>query len=64
VLSGFVFTSDQVYHGDYLDIGSMVRDYISHGFGVYSHVFGGVSKAVVWTTNTKVRIRELWIEGQ
>jgi len=31
-------------------------------FGAHSHVFWGVSKGVVWTTNTKTRIKQLWIE--
>jgi len=58
VLSGFVFTSDQVHPEDSVVIGSVVRTHISHGFGVYSHVFG-VSKGMVWTTNTKIRIKPL-----
>jgi len=39
VIYGFVFIYDQICFGEYLAIGSMVGTNISHGFGVYSHVF-------------------------
>jgi len=40
VLQGFVFTSDQVCPEDSVVNASIARSHISHGFGVYSHVFG------------------------
>jgi len=63
VLSGFVFTFDQICSEEYVIIGSMVRTHVSHGFGVYSCDLG-VSKGMVSTTNTKIRINELLIKGQ
>jgi len=40
VICGFVFMSDQVCSQGSLVIGSMVGTYFSHGFGVYSCLFG------------------------
>jgi len=40
VISGFVFMSDQDCSEDYLATGPMVGTYFSHGFGVYSRIFG------------------------
>jgi len=40
VICGVVFTSDQICLRIIWLIGSMVRTYFSHRFGVYSHVFG------------------------
>jgi len=40
VISGFVFSSDQVCSQDYLVTGSMVGTYFSHGFGLYLCLFG------------------------
>jgi len=39
VLQGFIFTSDQVLPKNSMVIGSVATTNISHGFGVYSHVF-------------------------
>jgi len=45
--SGFVITSDQVCSQGSLVTRSMVGMYFSHGFGVYSHLFG-VYLSVQW----------------
>jgi len=37
---GFAFTSDQVCPEESLDIGLIFGTCLSHGFGIYSHVFG------------------------
>jgi len=42
VIRGFVLTSDQVHHQGTMIIGSRIGTYFSHGFGVYSHVFGAI----------------------
>jgi len=40
VSSGLVFSSDQDCSEDYLVTGPMVGTYFSHGFGLYSCIFG------------------------
>jgi len=71
VLQGFVFTSDQVCPEDSVVSASMVRSHISHGFGVYSHVFGVFPRVwygpqtpdqnqAIMVSKTKIRIKELW----
>ena len=42
VIHGFVLTSDQVRHQGTTIIGSRIGTYFSHGFGVYSHIFGAI----------------------
>jgi len=60
VICGFVFTSDQVCSEGSLVISSMVRTYFSHGFGLYSHVFG-VYPSVQWLQSTTQNVPFLWI---
>jgi len=40
VMYGFVFASDRICSEEYLVFGSIVGTNISHGFGVYSQLFG------------------------
>ena len=47
VIHGFVFMSDQICSEDYLVTGPMVGAYFSHGFGLYSRLFG-VYPSVQW----------------
>ena len=42
VIHGFVLTSDQVHPQGSVIIGSRDGTYFSHGFGVYSHIFGAI----------------------
>jgi len=41
-ICGFVFTSGQVCPKGSMIIGLRIGTYFSHGFGVYSHIFGGI----------------------
>jgi len=42
VIRGFVLTSDQVHPQGSMIIGLRIGTYFSHGFGIYSHVFGAI----------------------
>ena len=46
-ICGFVLTSDQVHPSGFMIIGSRNGTYFSHGFGVYSLVFGLSNQVVV-----------------
>jgi len=59
VSSGFVFTSDQVCSQGSLVIRSMVGMYFSHGFGVYSCIFG-VYPSVHWFPKLYTDVPILW----
>ncbi len=59
VISGFVFSSDQVCSQDYLVTGSMVGTYFSHGFGLYSCLFG-VYPRLWWFPKLYTHVPILW----
>jgi len=59
VSSGFVFTSDQVCSQGSLAIRSMVGTYFSHGFGIYSFLFG-VYPSVQWFPKLYTDVLILW----
>jgi len=62
VISGFVFMSDQVCSEDYLVTGPMVGTYFSHGFGLYSHIFGFFFNDTA-TTEIYTHVPILWNTG-
>jgi len=64
VLHGFVFTYDQVCPEDYEVIGSMDKTHKSHGFGVYSHVFGVCPRVQYGMQTPRSESSNYAIEGQ
>jgi len=59
VSSGFVFTYDQVCSQGFLVIRSMVGTYFSHGFGLYSCIFG-VFPRLWWFPKSYTHVPILW----
>ena len=62
VISGFVFMSDQDCSEDYLVTVSMVGTYFSHGFGLYSCIFG-LYPRVQWFPMLYTHVPILWNTG-
>jgi len=59
VISGFVFMSDQDCPEDYLVTGSVIGTYFSHGFGLYSCIFG-VYPRLWWFPKLYTHVPILW----
>ena len=59
VVCGFVFMSDQICSEDYLVTGSIIRTYFSHGFGVFSCIFG-VYPRLQWFPKLYTNVPILW----